>query len=27
VTIYALRKKLGATFIVTARGLGYMVGK
>jgi two-component system OmpR family response regulator/two-component system response regulator QseB len=27
VTIYALRKKLGADFIVTARGLGYMVGK
>lgn len=27
VAIYALRKKLGATFIVTARGLGYMVGK
>jgi DNA-binding response OmpR family regulator len=27
VTIYALRKKLGAGFIVTARGLGYMVGK
>lgn len=27
VTIYALRKKLGSTFILTARGLGYMVGK
>jgi DNA-binding response OmpR family regulator len=27
VTIYALRKKLGAEFIVTARGLGYMVGQ
>lgn len=27
VTIYALRKKLGAGFIVTARGLGYMVPK
>lgn len=27
VTIYALRKKLGASFIVTARGLGYMVPK
>jgi DNA-binding response OmpR family regulator len=26
VTIYALRKKLGAAFILTARGLGYMVG-
>jgi DNA-binding response OmpR family regulator len=26
VTIYALRKKLGGAFIVTARGLGYMVG-
>jgi len=27
VTIYGLRKKLGADFILTARGLGYMVGK
>jgi two-component system OmpR family response regulator/two-component system response regulator QseB len=27
VTIYALRKKLGTDFILTARGLGYMVGK
>ncbi|MBO9710327.1 MAG: response regulator transcription factor [Caulobacter sp.] len=27
VTIYALRKKLGSDFILTARGLGYMVGK
>lgn len=27
VTIYTLRKKLGQTFILTARGLGYMVGK
>jgi DNA-binding response OmpR family regulator len=27
VTIYALRKKLGAAFIVTARGLGYMVAR
>ena len=27
VTIYGLRKKLGSDFILTARGLGYMVGK
>jgi DNA-binding response OmpR family regulator len=27
VTIYSLRKKLGTSFIVTARGLGYMVPK
>ncbi len=27
VTIYALRKKLGSAFIVTARGLGYMVSR
>jgi two-component system OmpR family response regulator/two-component system response regulator QseB len=27
VTIYGLRKKLGSSFIVTARGLGYMVPK
>jgi DNA-binding response OmpR family regulator len=27
VTIYALRRKLGARFIVTARGLGYMIAK
>ena len=27
VTIYALRRKLGAQFIVTARGLGYMIAK
>jgi two-component system OmpR family response regulator/two-component system response regulator QseB len=27
VTIYALRRKLGEKFIVTARGLGYMIAK
>lgn len=26
VAIYALRRKLGADFIITARGLGYMIG-
>jgi DNA-binding response OmpR family regulator len=26
VAIYALRRKLGADLIITARGLGYMIG-